>query len=217
MTPPLERVEAVVFDMDGVLIDARDWHYRALNDALEIFDAEISYEDHLNRFNGLPTRVKLQTLSDEGRLPAHVHGLVNAVKQERTLREAASLCFPRIEHLLLMSWLKERGLKIGVATNSIRHTSVTMLGFAGLFDSLDVLVTNEDVDRPKPAPDIYLKAAFSLGVQPDRIVVVEDHDVGVRAATQAGCLVVQVVGVEDVTVSLLEPILASIVSGGSTL
>ena len=217
MKPKSGQIEAVVFDMDGVLIDARDWHYRALNDALAIFDAEVSYEDHLTRFNGLPTRVKLQTLTDEGRLPAHVHGIVNAVKQERTLREAASLCFPRIEHLLLVAWLKERGLKVGVATNSIRHTSVTMLGFAGLLDSLDVLVTNEDVEHAKPAPDIYLKAASALGVEPDRVVVVEDHEVGVKSARDAGCHVIQVAGVEDVTVSLLEPIIGSPVhKGGGT-
>lgn len=204
---PLEGIEAVVFDMDGVLIDARDWHFRALNDALEIFDAAISYEDHLNRFNGLPTRVKLEALTNEGRLPDHVHGIVNAVKQERTLREAASLCFPRIEHLLLMAWLKEQGLKIGVATNSIRHTSVTMLGFAGLLNSLDVLVTNEDVENAKPAPDIYVSAANSLGFATTHVLVIEDHEVGVRAATDAGCHVVKVDGVEDVSVSLIEPLL----------
>lgn len=207
-------ITAVIFDMDGVLIDARDWHFRALNDALEIFDAAITYEDHLHRFNGLPTRVKLETLTDEGRLSRHVHGIVNAVKQERTLREAASLCFPRIEHLLLMSWLKERGLKVGVATNSIRHTSVTMLGFAGVLDSLDVLVTNEDVPNAKPAPDIYIRAARSLGVATNHVLVVEDHEIGVRAATDAGCHVVRVAGVDDVTISLLEPFLGSAIARG---
>lgn len=207
MTSHGGAIDAVVFDMDGVLIDARDWHFRALNDALEIFDAAITYEDHLNRFDGLPTKVKLHILTEEGRLPKHMHGIVNTVKQERTLREAASLCFPRVEHLLLMSWLKERGLKVGVATNSIRHTSVTMLGFAGILDSLDVLVTNEDVPNAKPAPDIYMSAARSLEVPTNRVLVVEDHEVGVRAATDAGCYVVQVGGVEDVTVPLLEPLL----------
>jgi beta-phosphoglucomutase-like phosphatase (HAD superfamily) len=200
----LNTVEAVVFDMDGVLIDARDWHYRALNDALGIFDVEISFEDHLDRFNGLPTAVKLRTLSEEGRLPWHLHEIVSEVKQERTLREAATLCFPRVDHLLLMTWLKERKLKIGVATNSIRHTSQTMLGFSGLLDSLDVLVTNEDVSSPKPAPDIYVKAAALLGVHPRSILVIEDHDYGVAAARSAGCQVIRVDGVEDVSVHLLE-------------
>jgi len=213
MIPSLKTVEAVVFDMDGVLIDARDWHYRALNDALEIFDAEISLEEHFDRFNGLPTSVKLSFLSEEGRLPSHLHGIVNAVKQERTLREAATLCFPRVEHLLLMAWLKEKNYKIGVATNSIRHTSQMMLGFAGLLDSLNVLVTNEDVASPKPAPDIYLKTAELLDVPPRNILVIEDHDYGVTAAKSAGCQVIRVDGVEDVTVSLVERWLVVNVTG----
>lgn len=206
---------AVVFDMDGVLIDARDWHFRALNEALAIFGAEISRQDHLERFNGLPTRVKLGMLSEEGRLPRHLHRVVDEIKQERTLREAASLCFPRVEHLLMMSWLRRRGCGIGVATNSIRQTSSTMLEFAGILQHLDVLVTNEDVDRAKPAPDIYLMAADRLQVLPRDVLVVEDHPYGVSAAEAAGCRVIQVDGVDDVTMALLEPFFAPKTSGES--
>lgn len=199
-----EKILAVVFDMDGVLIDARDWHFRALNEALAIFDVEIAFGEHVDRFDGLPTSVKLKMLTDEGRLPHHVHGIVNAVKQERTLREAASLCFPRVEHLLLISWLKKNNFKVGVATNSIRHTSQTMLGFAGILDSLDVLVTNEDIDSAKPSPDIYMLASSLLGLSPKNVLVIEDHDYGVQAATSAGCRVVRVKGVEEVTITLIE-------------
>ena len=197
------RIRAVVFDMDGVLIDARDWHFRALNDALEIFGTHISYDEHLDRFNGLPTREKLRILTDEGRLPQHVHSVINAVKQERTLREAAKLCFPRIEHLLLLAWLRARGLQVGVATNSIRQSASTMLQFGGVLPFLDCLITNEDVERAKPAPDIYERACLQLGVMPSETLVVEDHDVGVTAARAAGCRVVRVEGPEDVTISLL--------------
>ena len=204
MTESNEKISAVVFDMDGVLIDARDWHFRALNDALALFDVEIPYGEHIDRFDGLPTSVKLKILTDEGRLPHHLHGIVNAVKQERTLREAAMLCFPRVEHLLLMSWLKKNSFKIGVATNSIRHTSQTMLGFAGILNSLDVLVTNEDVNSAKPSPEIYIMASSLLGVSPKNVLVVEDHDYGVQAATSAGCRVVRVSGVQEVTVTLIE-------------
>ncbi len=196
---------AVVFDMDGVLIDARDWHFRALNEALAIFDAAIPIDDHLDRFDGLPTRVKLQMLTDEGRLPAHLHRVVDEVKQERTLREAARLCFPRIEHLLLAAWLKRQGCRVGVATNSVRQSSQTMLGFAGLLPHLDVLVTNEDVEHAKPAPDIYLKAAADLGIAPEDVLVVEDHPYGVAAAQAAGCRVVTVTSVDDVATDLLRP------------
>ncbi len=201
--------KAVIFDMDGVLIDARDWHFRALNDALDIFGCAISYDDHLKRFDGRPTRDKLDILTQEGRLPQHLHRVVAAVKQERTLREAASLCFPKVEHLLLIAWIKRRGLSVGVATNSVRQTTTAMLHYAGLLDSLDCLVTNEDVALAKPAPDIYVEACRRLSLNPNEVLVVEDHVVGVRAAKEAGCSVVKVSGPDEVCIPLLEEHLGS--------
>lgn len=197
--------KAVIFDMDGVLIDARDWHYRALNDALEIFGATISMQEHVASFDGLPTKEKLRLLTSEGRLPSHLHHLVERVKQERTLREAASLCFPRIEHLLMMSWLHRSGCKVGVATNSIRHSSTTMLGFAGLLEQIDVIVTNEDVVHAKPAPDIYAEACHLLSVDARDTLVIEDNEYGVQAAKAAGCSVIKVKGVAEVNTTLIAP------------
>lgn len=196
-------IDAVIFDMDGVLIDARDWHYRALNEALALFGTSIPYEEHLGRFNGLPTKEKLLILSAEGRLPEHLHSLVNDVKQERTLREAAALCFPVIEHLLLIAWLRSHGVRVGVATNSIRATSTTMLQFAGILPHLDCLVTNEDVSQAKPSPEIYSRSCQELEVSPHSALVIEDHAIGVRAAQDAGCHVIQVDGPEDVTIDLI--------------
>lgn len=211
----MERVrpqtfDAVVFDMDGVLIDARDWHYEALNDALEIFGAHIPYDEHQLRFNGLPTREKLRILTQEGRLPFHVHDLVNDVKQERTLRQAAKLCFPDVSHLILLGTLKARGIRLGVATNSIRQTSSTMLAFAGVLPFLDVLITNEDVQRPKPSPEIYIRACEMLGVHPNMTLVIEDHDIGKASAEAAGCYCIQVSGPQDVRLDLVASVMDEI-------
>ena len=81
--------------------------------------------------------------------------------------------------------------------------------------ALDALVTNEDVTYAKPAPDIYLAIASKLGVETSQILVVEDHPVGVASATDAGCHVVQVHGVDEVTVSLLEEALKRYVAEAS--
>ena len=195
-------IKAVVFDMDGVLIDARDWHFQALNEALEIFGHEISMDDHLQRFDGLPTRVKLKALSDERTLPISLHSVINEIKQERTLRIACQYCFPTPEHLILISELKRSGIKIGVATNSVRSTSEKMLEAAGVLNHLDVLVTNEDVENAKPSPDIYLQAFQQLGMGANEVIVVEDNPNGIEAAKNAGAKVLEVVGPQDVNLEL---------------
>lgn len=198
------KYSAVVFDMDGVLVDARDWHFEALNEALLIFGESISREEHLGKFDGLPTKVKLRMLVEEGRMPKDLIPLIESVKQERTLRAAARLCFPRIEHLIMLADLKRRGFKIGVATNSIRLTATSMLSFAGVYESLDVLVTNEDVSQAKPDPEIYTSACRQLGLEPERVLVVEDNQYGIAAAKAAGCDVVQVIEPAQLNLQLLE-------------
>ena len=197
-------LKAVIFDMDGTLIDAKLWHYEALNEALSVFGLEISLEDHLLRFDGLPTRKKLEILTKERGLPPALYGLISDLKQERTLRLVAKECFPRIEQLLLFQWLKGKGLKLAVATNSIRQSAERMLESAGVLPYLDALVTNEDVGRAKPDPEIYSKVVEALSVKPEDCLVVEDNHFGIASASAAGCQVIEVRHVDEVRVSLLK-------------
>ncbi len=199
--------KTVLFDMDGVLIDATEWHYEALNESLEIFGFSIPRDEHLNRFNGMTTRSKLEILSAEKNLPRGLHDIISDIKQDRTLRIAARLCFPNASHLILLSTLKERDIKVGVVTNSIRLTSEFMLEYAGLTKYLDVLVTNEDVDNPKPAPDGYRLAMKKLESLPGDTVVIEDGDHGIAAAISAGARVVKVSNPGEVSLELIDKIM----------
>jgi HAD superfamily hydrolase (TIGR01509 family) len=197
-------VKAVIFDMDGTLIEAKDWHFNALNEALEIFGVTITRFEHETTFDGLPTKVKLAMLNEQGRIPAHLNSMISAVKQERTIREIARQCYPRVEHLLMMAWLKERGFKIAVATNSIRSTAEVMLKSSGLYPFLDELVTNEDVKASKPDPEIFRLTSKKLGLEPSECLVIEDHDYGLKAAQLAGCEFVRVESVETLTTQFIE-------------
>lgn len=197
------RYRAVLFDMDGVLIDARDWHYEALNEALRLFGVEISRGDHLSRFNGLSTKQKLNILSEDGSLPLELHQTIEAVKQDRTLRIAAQKCFPEVSHQILLSRLKHRGLKVGLVTNSIRRSTEFMLQYAGILNFMDVVITNEDVAQGKPSPEGYKLAMAKLGVLSSETLVVEDGEYGIMAANDAGAKVVRVTDPSEVSIDLL--------------
>jgi HAD superfamily hydrolase (TIGR01509 family) len=199
----MSKVKAVLFDMDGVLIDAQEWHYEALNEVLGIFGFTITREMHEDRYDGLSTYRKLEMLSTEVGLPKHIHGMINRVKQDRTLRIAAQKCFPNVAHQVLISKLQKNGIKVGVVTNSIRQTSEFMLTYAGIFEHLDILITNQDVKEAKPDPSCYLMAMSKIGVSPEQTIIIEDSPYGIAAGKASGAKVIAVESVQDVNLDLL--------------
>ena len=182
------KIEAVVFDMDGVLIDAKDWHYHALNRALEHFGYTISRSDHLSAFDALPTRKK----------PRGLHGFLNELKQQYTTDQVHTDCRPIFVHEYALSNLKALGYKLGLASNSVRNSVELMMEKSALRPYLDVMVSNEDVSKPKPDPDMYLTATRMLGVAPENTLVVEDNPNGIKAAEDAGCHLLVVHSIYDV-------------------
>ncbi|MBA3672973.1 MAG: HAD family phosphatase [Gemmatimonadaceae bacterium] len=192
-------IRAVVFDMDGVLIDAKEWHFDALNRALALFGHAISRYDHLVTYDGLPTRKKLEMLSLERGLPRELHAFLNELKQIYTMELIHARCKPLFQHEYALSALKDAGFLIGVASNSIRATVEIMMQKSNLRRYLDVIVSNEDVSHPKPDPEMYRLCAERLGVAPAECLVVEDNEHGVKAARAAGAPVWVVGGVTDVT------------------
>lgn len=191
-------IRAVVFDMDGVLIEAKEWHYEALNKALRLFGYEISRADHLTTFDGLPTRRKLEVLSITEGLPKGLHGFINQLKQNYTMEIVHTKCKPVFAQEYALSCLKAQGLKLGVASNSIRNTVEIMMEKANLRRYLDVMLSNEDVSKAKPDPEIYTAAMQRLDVTPQETLIVEDNENGIRAARDSGAHVMVVRDVSDV-------------------
>lgn len=191
-------IKAVIFDMDGVLIDAKEWHYDALNRALRLFGLEISLADHLTTFDGLPTRRKLEIMSITENFPRSLHGLVNSLKQIYTMELVSSRCRPSFIHEYALSCLKREGFKLGVASNSVRDSVTAMMQRSQLIGYLDVMLSNEDVAKAKPDPEIYLRAMELLGVSPGETLIVEDNDHGIQAARASGAQVMVVRSVHEV-------------------
>src|SRR5216684_3361292 len=78
----VKQVGAILFDLDGVLVDATEWHYEALNRALALFGFTISRYEHLSSYNGLPTLKKLEMLTIEKGLPKQLHSMISRLKQQ---------------------------------------------------------------------------------------------------------------------------------------
>lgn len=192
------KIKAIIFDMDGVLIDAKDWHYESLNKALAIFGLEITRHDHLVTFDGLSTGQKLKMLSKTHVLPESLHQFINEMKQQYTMDITHQLCKPVFHHQYALSKLKEQGYQLAVASNSIRNTVKVMMEKAALDKYLDFYLSNQDVSKGKPDPEIYNLAISKLGLQPEECVIVEDNENGLKAAKGSGAHVLKVNTVFDV-------------------
>lgn len=192
-------IKAIIFDMDGVLIDAKDWHYHSLNKALNFFGEEISRYDHLVTFDGLPTRKKLEMLSKIGELPIGLHTLINDLKQKFTTEMVFSKCQPVFCHQYALSKLKDEGYKLAVCSNSIRRTIEIMMERADLLKYLDFFLSNEDVIKSKPDPEIYINAINRLNLEPNECLILEDNENGIKAAIASKAHLLRVNSVSDVT------------------
>lgn len=191
-------IKAIIFDMDGVLIEAKEWHYEALNKALGLFGYEITRQEHLTTYDGLPTKTKLKRLTEEKGLPAYLHNFINEMKQQYTVSMIFQYCRPRFNHEYALSRLKAEGYKLAVGSNSIRMTIDLMMQKSALQKYLDFTLSNQDVTKPKPDPEIYLKAIEKLGLAPQECLIVEDNQNGIKAALASGAHLLKVETVDDV-------------------
>ena len=208
-------IKAIIFDMDGVLIEAKDWHYEALNKALSLFGFEISRYDHLVTFDGLPTSRKLEMLSVERGLPRSLHKFINEMKQQYTMDYVYTCCKPRFIHQYALSRLQADGYRLALASNSIRKTVELMMDKADLSQYMECMLSNQDVEKAKPNPDIYLKAFAKLGeVLPEECLICEDNQNGIQAALASGAHLFKVDTVNDVTYTNIKRRIEEIEKGG---
>ncbi len=196
--------KAVLFDLDGVLVDMREAHYEALNLALMTFGERIGEEEHEETFNGLPSRKKLAILAEDGRISTDDIETINSMKQDFTKKIIPRLCVPDPEKIDLLKTLRDSGLKIACCTNSLQDMAELMLRTAGLFESLEFVIGNDSVTHPKPDPEMYQAAMERLDVSPEETLIVEDSLYGIAAARASGATVLEVTGVEDVTEELFK-------------
>jgi HAD superfamily hydrolase (TIGR01509 family) len=193
-----------IFDLDGVLVEACDWHRDALNEALlETCNFKISQEDHVSTFNGIPTSKKLKILTERGLVPTEIHKRINDLKQEKTVEIINKKASQRQEKIHLIQEIKRRGHTVCCYTNSIRKTAELMLEKTGIKKLFDTVLTNQDVVNPKPNPEGYLYLMSLHNYSKSETIIVEDSPKGIQAAKESGAQVIVVKNSYDVDLDLL--------------
>jgi HAD superfamily hydrolase (TIGR01509 family) len=177
-------IRAVVFDLDGVLIDSEPYYDARRRDYFASFGVELSKEQ-MERFVGKRFVVAMSEV--RASLPRELY---NAIIDQFVPWEIDFTLYIRPETAAILRRIKEMGLKTAIASNSTPDKIALFLSRCGLEQWIDVAISGAEVGRGKPEPDIYLAAAQKLGVPAGVCAAVEDSDYGLCAAISAGCRVV---------------------------
>jgi HAD superfamily hydrolase (TIGR01509 family) len=191
----MNLTKLIVFDLDGVLVDAKQIHFETLNKALwEIAQSNkyvISEAEHLSIYDGLKTNQKLELLTQNKGLHPNTYETVWNRKQELTI-DAISKLKPNTQLIVMFDMLRKDGYKLACASNSIRRSVLVMLSKIGVIEYMDLILSNEDVKNSKPHPEMYWKAMSMMSVLPEETLIVEDSPHGLLAASRSRANVLRV-------------------------
>lgn len=207
----------VIFDLDGVLIDSREIHYEALNAALQKIDYKyvISRDEHLSLYDGLSTTKKLEMLAKNKGLPTEYNNQIWEDKQKATIS-----IFNRLQKdfqlIEVFTRLKEHGFQIAVASNSIRNTVKLVLIKLGILEYIDYYVSNEDVKRTKPFPEMYWRCMIACNALPQNTVIIEDSHIGRQGAIDSGAHLIPVENRFDLNIPKIDKVIKYLTQDRST-
>jgi len=192
-------MKLIIFDLDGVLVEAKKIHYDALNESLRMVGEEyvITWDEHLNRYDGLKTVQKLEMISKEKGLPIESHNEVWMNKQKLTIKYLSDLKPDKVLKETIMKLSQK--YKIVCGSNSIRKTILTVLSKLDIIEHFDLILSNEDVKNSKPHPEIYWKAISEMSVLPEETLIIEDSPYGLLSAHRSKSHVLRVLNPSEVT------------------
>ncbi|MEO0796500.1 MAG: HAD family phosphatase [Verrucomicrobiota bacterium] len=182
---PDGETHAYIFDCDGTLADSMPMHYRAWKQAFEKNSAKFPFTWELfYSMAGAGMYDSVVILNERYQDDLDPDTVVR--DQDQFLRHELDSVEPIHQVVELAKELKEKGFPIAVASGGDRAHVESTLTYCGIIDLFDAIVTKNDVERSKPAPDGFLKAAELLSVAPEKCVVFEDSQLGITAAETCG-------------------------------
>ena len=177
-------LKAVIFDMDGVIVDSEPLHKKTERVTLSPYGISLSDEE-LNSYMGTEARVLLANYIGKYALPIAFADLYSTYRKN-LIRIFEDEIEPVPATLRLIRALETSGMALAVGSSSHRDLVELVLRKLAIAGAFSVVVTGEDAPRSKPHPDIFLETVRRLGVEPGACLVIEDSSNGVRAAKSAG-------------------------------
>jgi len=199
------KIKLIIFDLDGVLVDSRPLHYHALNAALKEIDEKyvINQEEHLAKYDGLPTKQKLELLTKNKGLSPNLYQKIWELKQEKTFDIINSTFTYDEDKRQLLRQLKNEGYMLYCASNSIWNSVKLMLLRKGLLEYFDYFISNEEVNNPKPFPEMYLNCIIRSKLATTEVMICEDSHVGRQSALGSGAYLCPIIDPNDLTLHKL--------------
>jgi beta-phosphoglucomutase family hydrolase len=177
-------IKAVIFDMDGVIVDTEPLHIKAEKETLKKHGVKVSALE-LRKYTGTTAKFEFAELIRKYEMNATVGELFNE-KEKILFKLLEEDLRPTRGIIELINSLRQQGVKLAIASSAHRKLIKYVLGKLGITHLFDSIVTAEDISRSKPDPEIFMKSANKLGVRPAECVVIEDAKLGVIAAKKAG-------------------------------
>ena len=182
-------MEAVIFDLDGLLADTEIISLKVYQELLKDFGIPFTEETYSREYSGHREEENVQRFLDTYDLPWNFDQTLEKVYEleARILAKGVNL---KKGAKNLLAFLQREGIPIALATSSVESRVRMILDSNGILSLFDYLVFAKDVKRSKPYPDIFLKACRDLNVLPENCLVLEDSEAGIEAAYRAGIPVI---------------------------
>ncbi len=195
------KIRMIIMDLDGVLVDSKDMHFEALNEALA-YESDayvISKQEHQCVYDGLPTRTKLEMLHTEKKLPRASFEAVWIRKQDLFAKKLIESVTPNPDLIALLHALRSKDIELRCCSNSIYLTVRSVLEKLDILDFFSAIYGNDMSSvsmksnrpynniKPKPSPSVFLLATIDSGFSPNQVMICEDSRVGRQAAIASGC------------------------------
>lgn len=183
----MKNIKAVIFDMDGVLIDTERISFNAFKEVLSGYNYEMSEAFYLTMIGRNIKSIKELMMDEYGSEFPFEEVYEKKVKiAVDTIERDGVIVKPGVHEIV--NYLRENNFKIAVATSTRRERAHYLLEQVGIKDKVNYIICGDQVENSKPDPEIFLKAAKGLGIAPENCMVIEDSDAGILAASRAGMI-----------------------------